>query len=265
MKPWRQAGIASLAVALSGAAPVSVPAVDPGDDRAAVVAELGQPVGAIHLADEELLYFDRGSVRLRGGVVTEVRLVTAEEARRRRAAEAAAASRAAAARKAQSARRKSEGEALLRSWLEDPAFRAAPLPEQAARWEEFARRYPEIEIAAYLSDVTRRMDEQRAHEAQERRIAMLEFRAMQAEQAARAAEEHASRLPPYMMAPGGRTIYYVQPWTVPGGAYGTCRDGAWRPAVPRATPSGGSSSWPYNFGMRESPVGISPRRPGMPW
>ncbi len=255
----------SLAVALSGAAPVAAPSVEPGDDRAAVIAELGPPVGAIHLADEELLYFDRGSVRLRGGVVTEARLVTAEEARRRRAAEAAAAARAAAARRAESARRQAEGEALLRLWLDDPAFRAAPLVEQAERWKEFARRYPEVEIAAYLSDVTRRMDEQKAREDQERRIAMLEFRAMQAEQAAQAAEAHASRFPSYMMAPGGRTLYYVQPWTVPGGPYGTCRDATGRRNSTRAAPSGGSTSWPYNFGMRESPVGISPRRPGMPW
>jgi len=256
---WGLALAAGVVLAPAGALAVGV-----GASRADVIAELGDPVGAITLADEELLYFDRGSVRLRGGRVTSAQLVTADEARRRREAEAAASARAAASAAASAARRKAEGEAVLRVWLEDPAFRSAPLPEQAARWEAFARRYPEVPIAGYLSEVTRRMEDQRVREEQERRIAMLEFRAAQAEQAASAAREQASRFPAYMMAPG-RTIYYVSPWTVPGGPFGECREKGTSAGSVRTGSSGGSSSWPYDFGMRGSGVGIGPRRPGMPW
>lgn len=258
-----------VAAALCAGGPQAAQAVSTGADRDAVIAELGEPAGVIRLPNEELLYFDRGTVRLRDGVVVDVQLVTAEEARRRREAEAAMAARVAASRSAQAARRKAEGEALLRAWMEDPVFRRASLQEQADRWTEFARRYPEVPVAGYLSDVTKRLEEQQVREEQERRIAMLEFRALQAEQTARAAEERASRSTPWMTAPGGRSIYYVSPWTVPGG-----------PGDPSCVPyadrhrdssrhgggtSGTSSSWPYDFGMRGSPVGVQSRQPGMKW
>ena len=256
---WAAAWVLGLALAPAGSRAVEV-----GDARSEVVAELGAPVGAITLADEELLYFERGSVRLRDGRVASVQLVTAEEARKRREIEAAAAARAAATAAAVAARRKAEGEAVLRAWLEDPAFRSAPLPEQVARWEEFARRYPEVQMAGYLSEVTRRVEELRAREEQERRIAMLEFRASQAEQAAAIARDQASRSSAYMMAPG-RTVYYVQPWLVPAHAAQECRDGRRAAGSSRASTSGTSASWPYDFGMRGSRIGISPRRPGMSW
>ncbi|MBU4460420.1 MAG: hypothetical protein KJ579_07630 [Verrucomicrobia bacterium] len=262
-------GLAVAAMCAAGA--VTSLAVAPGDDRAAVVAELGPPSGAVTLPDEERLYYDRGTVRLRGGRVTHVDLISAEELRSRRAAEAAAQAKVAAAQAAQSVRRKAEGEALLRQWLEDPVFRTLSFEEQAARWAQFARRYPEVPVAAYLADVAKRLDEQREREEQGRRITELLFRARQAEQAALAAEQRASRaLNPYAISAGGRTTYYVQPWTLYGSPFGSGyaprrgHGGPYR-TPPQTQPARGSSLWPYNFGLESPSVQIGPRQPGMPW
>lgn len=264
----RACGLAVAAICAAGAA--SSRAVSPGDDRAAVVAELGEPAGMVRLATEERLYYDRGTVRIRDGRVTHVDLISAEALQRRRAAEAAAQAKVAAAQAAQGVRRKAEGEALLRQWLEDPAFRTLSLKEQAGRWAQFARRYPEVPVAAYLADVAKRLDEQRAREEQERRIAELQFRAQQAEQAAFAAEQRAFRASnPYAITAGGRTTYYVQPWTMygpPSGSWCASPGNHGGPRrTPQAQPARGSSSWPYNFGLQPPSVQIGPRQPGMAW
>lgn len=260
-------GLAAAAMCAAGAG--SSLAVAPGDDRAAVVAELGPPSGAVTLPREERLYYDRGTVRLSGGRVTHVDLISTEELQRRRAASAAAQAKVAAAQAAQSIRRKAEGEALMRQWLEDPAFRTLSFEDQAARWAQFARRYPEVPIAAYLADVAKRLDEQREREEQGRRITELLFRAQQAEQAALAAEQRASRASnPYAINAGGRTTYYVQPWTMygpPSGAWCAPRGHGGPYRTPQTQPAQGSSLWPYNFGLGSPSVQIGPRQPGMAW
>lgn len=260
---WRLAVAAICAAGGHAALAVSV-----GDDRAAVVAELGEPSGAIGFSGEERLYYDRGTVRVQGGRVIHVDLISDEELQRRRAAEAAARARVAEVQAAQSVRRKAEGEALLRQWLEDPVFRTMSFEEQAERWAQFARRYPEVPVAAYLADVAKRLDEQREREEQGRRITELLFRVQQAEQAALAAEQRASRaVSPYAIAAGGRTTYYVQPWTMygPPSRSWHAPDGHGAPRhAPQTQPPRGSSAWPYNFGLEPS-VQIGPRQPGMPW
>ena len=44
---------------------VSAWAVKPGDSRPAVVEELGTPMGDIRRGDDEILYFERGTVQQR--------------------------------------------------------------------------------------------------------------------------------------------------------------------------------------------------------
>jgi len=65
---------------------VSAWAVKEGDSRQAVIAELGIPIGEIQRGDEGILYYERGTVHLRTGVVVNADLISAEQAREQREA-----------------------------------------------------------------------------------------------------------------------------------------------------------------------------------
>ena len=57
-----------------------------GDTEAAVEEALGEPSGDIRIDGMQLLYYDRGQVKIEDGVVTEVSLVTEAQLTARRKA-----------------------------------------------------------------------------------------------------------------------------------------------------------------------------------
>lgn len=71
---------------VGGCLGISAWAVKPGDSRQAVVDELGKPMGFIGRGDEEILYYERGTVQLKDGKVLTAELISAEQLREQREA-----------------------------------------------------------------------------------------------------------------------------------------------------------------------------------
>jgi hypothetical protein len=152
-----------------------------GDDRLTVLKTLGQPEGRIEMGALERLFFDRGEIQLRDGLVSRIELVSEEVAEARREREAI-----------ESEARRERGEAIKAERLADPEFRARPAARQYAFWRDFRREFPEVDVfvqytdakAAYEQDVARQRDAERLANV-ERRVAEAERRAAQAETTAR--------------------------------------------------------------------------------
>lgn len=127
-----------------------------GDTREEVRAALGTPRGQSQLGARELLYFDRGEVELRAGVVTRVALRTERD-------QAALDARRAASAELVRLRQESlhlEGTALKARLLDDASFQATPLSYQVAYWENFSRRYSTVSCLEELSIARVRLNEQ---------------------------------------------------------------------------------------------------------
>ena len=129
-----------LATLLLLAAPGRADDPQPGDDRASVLQQLGKPRGRMHMGDRETLVYDRGLVELSTGVVSKVKLVTAEEVAAREAA------RAEAARVAEVARRErvAAGEKAREELLADAALKTNSPAAQVAAWQQFQREHPDV-------------------------------------------------------------------------------------------------------------------------
>lgn len=56
-------------------------AVKPGDSRQAVTEELGAPQGCIQSGDQEILYYERGSIQLKAGKVVATELLSTDQLR----------------------------------------------------------------------------------------------------------------------------------------------------------------------------------------
>ena len=213
--------IITLALSMLGA--TRAWAVRPGDTRVDVVTELGKPTGFIRIGNEETLYFERGSVQLRGGKVVTADLISAEEVRERRlAAERAEAEQARVAAETR-ARLKVEGEAVLKVMLADPEFIAAGPEIQVARWRDFMQKYPDVPVAEYYLPALKRYSEIQTHGAQDQRIAELEWQVKQAEYKAQTMVDDAQyywQYPPFY-------IVSQQPWSL---WYSSRHHGAWSPS-----------------------------------
>lgn len=293
MKALRHAWFIPAVAVLWGVGAGKAGAVSPGDDRAAVIAELGEPRGEIFLQDDHRLYFDRGMVRLHDGRVIESSLMSVEEAQERRKEAFAMATAASVARAAQQASRKAEGERVAREWLANAEFRSSPLSFQAGRWVEFSLQYPEVEIGAYMAGVIQRLDQERESDERERRLVMQSLGRVETPLPLliSAPVPVQSFVPySYVRISGGGPVYAPVPRVYDDWGYGSrvrvvlhgrsnrsCS--GHRPGVvdfPRPTErsyggsrsvvSGGSSpSWPYDFGTRPSTIRIGSRQPGMSW
>lgn len=131
-----------------------------GESLDQVRAILGTPNGEVQLGDRVLLYYDRGTVELQEGRVTKVALRSEEE----HAVLLARETRLRAEQEEQRARLLAEGAALKDRKLADGSFQSAPVSQQIAFWEDFARRYPGVSVADPLSVARLRLNEQIAEQ-----------------------------------------------------------------------------------------------------
>lgn len=170
-----------------------------GSSRADVLAALGEPSGEASVGGRSTLYYERGTVELTGGQVSRFSLVSKEDYAEHIASEAAEAERLRARAELRRARLTTEGEALKARKLADPGFAAAPLSYQAAFWQDFARKYPDVPCAEQLAVARLRLAGEtagrRAEEERENRLAELETRLAIAE--ARAGEAAARQVDGY--------------------------------------------------------------------
>lgn len=199
-----------LAALLCGGAAV---AVQPGDTRLSVIAELGAPTGFIRAGKEETLYYDRGSVQLQGGKVVDFELISPAQLRERQAAAEKARVALAARTAEQRAQLKTEGEMALKLLLADPDFAQASATVQVARWREFMQRYPDVPVAAYYLPALKRYAAEQAHAAQEQRLAALEDRMQAAEQQALLNDTRPMQYPDGYL--GQSTIFYPPTFRFP--------------------------------------------------
>jgi hypothetical protein len=105
----------------------------PGEPLSEVEAALGPPQSKQELGDKLTLNYSNGRVRLEHNRVTDSDFYSADTFAAQQAANAAAA-----------AQHKAEGEALRVKTDADPNFAALSPANQAAFWEDFSRRYPEV-------------------------------------------------------------------------------------------------------------------------
>ena len=120
-----------------------------GDSTERVRQVLGEPKGYIRSGDKEMMLFDRGTVIVRGGEVTEASILSEEEAAEKRRQRRIRHARAVAE---QRERRKSlieEGREIRESKLNDPSFLASPPGKQLEFWKSFGRKYPDDFFRAF--------------------------------------------------------------------------------------------------------------------
>ena len=177
----------TLPLALLVALPVVLPAAEVriGDSLNEVRTVLAEPAGQVRIGDRQLLFYDRGEIELRAGVVARVALIPVEDFARLQARRAEQAVRAREEREIRQARLSAEGTELRGRKLADPYFRAAPAAYQLAFWEDFSRRYPDVACTEQLADARARRGEQldliRAKDEADARVAELEARLQEVE------------------------------------------------------------------------------------
>jgi len=127
----------------------------------------------------------------RDGRLTEVNLVSAEEARARQIEQQRQREEQARLARELQQRRQLEGERVMAEKLADPVFMALSAGQQVAYWDVFRRQYPEVHVeriyadayGRYQGDLEQARLRQQVADA-EQRAAAAEARAQQAEQAA---------------------------------------------------------------------------------
>ena len=156
-------------------------ALQPGNTRLQVIAELGAPTGFIRAGKEETLYYERGTVQLRDSKVVDFEIISPEQLSVRQAAAEKARAEQAERTALWRAQLKVEGEAVLAKLLADSDLAQAPAAVQVERWREFMKKYPDVPVAAYYLPALKRFEAEQAREAQDQRIAALEQRVQNAE------------------------------------------------------------------------------------
>lgn len=171
--------------------------IAPGDPVEDVIARLGQPKGYIKTRTIEVLFFDRGKVEVRDGLVASAEILTPEEVdakqkrdeKERKAQEEADRFRREA--------RRVEGQEIKETKLSDPAFLTLPAGDQIAYWKRFSALYPDVSLdsayAARLAEAHRQQPLEQELRSLHLKIKEMEEKVERAEARARAAEEEARR------------------------------------------------------------------------
>ena len=191
MKILVMATILTCVALLASAARADEPAPEVGWTRAATIEAMGEPRGFMTVGPLEMLYYERGRVQLRDGIVESVDLVSEAEAQRVREEREALRAREAEARERRRRARIEEGLAERERILDVLRTDDAGPATEVRLWEDFARRYPEVPVGDQLAAARSRLVEEREREELRRRVAELEARTREAERRAWAAEEAA--------------------------------------------------------------------------
>ncbi|MEI6563015.1 MAG: hypothetical protein WCO42_01765 [bacterium] len=210
MKTHRWIARCATLVLLAALSASVVPAqeIKKGDTAEDVTRQLGKPQGRITSGTYEVYLYDRGKVELQKGIVSEVSLISAEEAvarkleqeRRREVADRLAAEA--------KEKRHIEGGRILAERLANPAFSAQPAGQQVAYWDMFRQQYPEIDIGTVYANAMRQyqadLEQARIREQLadlQQRTTAAEARALRAERAAEEAYSARSTI-----------TYIASPW-----------------------------------------------------
>jgi len=179
--------------ALLGA--MALQAVEVGDARTSVIAELGQPIGELQLGDKERLLFPTGDVTFIDGKVSGVSLKTPQQLRREAEIRQEQVEYWAGVRAEEQANDLARGRAWLSRLKDDPgAVTAEQLRTMVEHWKMMQEKYPGADIDAEY-EATLALIEAREAELREQRrslrIAALEERVANAERRAAEAQREA--------------------------------------------------------------------------
>lgn len=171
--------------------PLGAATISNGDTLEQVKAALGRPTGEISVRDKQVLFYDRGHVTLVDGKVIGSDLISREEAAKLE--EMHERQRKEATRRAEEADREriTRAREVKEERLRNPAFRASSPQTRLYFWQDFQRRYPEVDVSLELSAADAEYRAQLDREAEERRLAELEERVIRAERDARDANRRA--------------------------------------------------------------------------
>ncbi len=203
-------GISLLLLAVVIAGPPAV-AVQSGDTRDAVIAELGQPAGRMTSGTLEVLSFARGVVELRDGRVVTSTVVSAEEAAARRLERESRRAALVAAQEAERQQRYEEGSRLKADTLGDPLFHSRSAYAQLQFWRSFQSRYPEVPVEVELADALSRHRDAQGLKQADRQLQALEARVALAEEKAEAAERRAGDAERRLYRRPYTTVYHDRP------------------------------------------------------
>lgn len=148
----------------------------PGDTRERVLDLLGNARGTINVKGNEVLFYDRGTIELTGGKVTQVKLITEQQLAQDRITAERNAKLAAVERE----RLLKEGEDEKLKALADEALPKKSGAEQVAFWTALAAKYPGLDVSAPLQKAQGLVQE----EARKKQEAALAAQKAQEEQPA---------------------------------------------------------------------------------
>ena len=158
------------------AAGQEIPAVNPGDPLKEVLERLGRPQGRISRGAVTTFYYDRGTVEFVDGKVSKAFLVTPEEARiqteDREKTEMEQ-------RQQAEARRKSlleEGQRELARLRDDKEFAGRSAADRVAFWQDFIRRYPDVDAGGELAKVRGDSENEATQKARQEELQELKDR-----------------------------------------------------------------------------------------
>lgn len=270
----RAAALAAAALCLAWIGRAAADEVSIGDTEDRVRQVLGEPGGYIKSGSYQALLYDRGRVELRDGRVTEVELVSAEQAQLQKLQRERDRLARAEAEQARREALRIEGLAEKERMLADPVFRASAASEQLDFWRRFRTKYPDVEVDEAYAGALAAWEQERATLQQdqrlldmEKRVAEAEARAREAERSAAAARDEAQRRVVYASP---FVDYYYTPAPVVGcGPYYTprylyypgYRSTSWRQTsrpsvVHRPPPCGSGLSLSYQGHQGRSSVGV---------
>ncbi len=240
--PFRNPRVAVLLLASTLACPFAPLANDitVGDSADRVREVLGEPRGSIHSGSYEMFQYDRGRVELRDGVVTNLELVTAEEAAVLKIERERQARELKERQAAQREQRRLEGLEIRDRALNNPDFLASSGTRQVEFWEDFHRRYPDVPVHAEYTAAAAKRDADREKAETERRLADMEKRVSDAEARAKEAEENAKDAQRDARDARRRVVYYPPYYGYPVYTPST-NQSTYRPTYP-------TTVYPYSHG-----------------
>ncbi|MBK1858824.1 hypothetical protein [Cerasicoccus arenae] len=223
--------LAYIVLALLGG--VTAHAIEVGDTRTAVIAELGSPIGELDLGDRERLMFAAGNVTLVNGVVQSFDIKSAAQLERQEVIAQQIAAQWAERNAAELAESIDKGRAQLDYFkLSSTKLTDQDIKSLMAHWIKIRNESPEADITAEY-DATLALAEARADEIarnrEEQRITELERRVANAEQRAAAAQQQGSysqqvsyTYPAWYYPPAPRSVVVVTGSGVITGGGGNC-------------------------------------------
>lgn len=166
----------------------ATPKINLGQSMEQTIQVLGQPIGTLALGNKMILLYPQGDVTLRENKVSDIDLLeedafAAEQERKRLEREEWL-----IRQEKLSADRLERGSKIKAAKLQSRAFSALSAKQQVDYWRTFQTQHPEVDVTEQIASALEAYQADLAEQQTQKRIAELEARVAQAEQAAAVAK-----------------------------------------------------------------------------